>query len=146
MKLVLKIAFMALLTGAAYEDCRTRRIPNRYIGALFALGAGALLLPGGGSWGGKLAGLCAVSVPMFLLTLVFPGAFGGGDIKLMAACGLYLGAPDIVAAFFLALCLGGIYGLWLILGRKKSGKEEIALGPFLAAGAGLFLLFPLFKG
>ena len=33
----------------------------------------------------------AVSLPMYLMTLAVPESFGGGDIKLMAVCGLILG-------------------------------------------------------
>lgn len=39
----------------------------------------------------RLIGALIISVPMLILALVIPGAFGGGDIKLMAASGLLLG-------------------------------------------------------
>ena len=44
-------------------------------------------LPAG--WRGHIIGAVCVSVPMFLLCLAIDGAFGGGDIKLMAAAGLF---------------------------------------------------------
>ena len=48
-----------------------------------------------------------VSVPMLLLTLAVPGAFGGGDIKLMAASGFFLGMDAIVCAMMFGLLTGG---------------------------------------
>lgn len=39
----------------------------------------------------RLIGALIISVPMLLLALAIPGAFGGGDIKLMAVSGAFLG-------------------------------------------------------
>lgn len=39
----------------------------------------------------RLIGALIVSVPMLLLALAIPGAFGGGDIKLMAVSEHFLG-------------------------------------------------------
>jgi leader peptidase (prepilin peptidase)/N-methyltransferase len=70
----------------------------------------------------------------------FTGGFGGGDIKLMAAAGLYLGTADIVLAFLVGACLGAVYGLFMVLRKKAGRKSAIAFGPFLSAGIVISLL------
>lgn len=137
-------AFLALLGRAGYVDFRERRIPDRCTAGLFAIAVSAAVFCNGPPFADRLLGLAAVSVPMLALTLFVPGAFGGGDIKLMAASGLFLGAGTELSAFFYALCGGGIYSLYLVFCKSKSKKEEFAFGPFLVLGIYLALIFPVF--
>lgn len=79
-----------ILLSIALIDAETQTIPDRLNFALAVCGvAGTALSPAG--WRGHIIGAVCVSVPMFLLCLAIDGAFGGGDIKLMAAAGLFLG-------------------------------------------------------
>ena len=77
----------------------------------------------------------AVCVSGFLLILYYltkGRGIGGGDIKLMAAAGLFLGWKNII----LALVIGCILGSIIHLIRMKVSKAEhvLAFGPYLAAG------------
>lgn len=79
-----------------------------------------------------LISLCAVPVPLLVLTLVMERMLGrelmgGGDIKLLAALALYLKWPQM-ALTLLAGCILGIAGA---AACKKRG--EFAFGPYLAA-------------
>ena len=87
----------------------------------------------------RLTGMGIISVPMLVLALAIPGAFGGGDIKLMAVIGFFLGWKMSLTAFMLAVFSGGIYGIGLLLSKKKGAKEHFAFGPFLCAGTALTL-------
>ena len=87
----------------------------------------------------RLIGALIISVPMLLLALVIPGAFGGGDIKLMAVIGFFLGWKMSLTAFMLAVFSGGIYGIGLLLSKKKGAKEHFAFGTLLCAGTALTL-------
>ena len=51
----------------------------------------------------RLTGMGIISVPMLVLALAIPGAFGGGDIKLTGACGLVLGFERTLAGLLMAL-------------------------------------------
>ena len=91
-----------------------------------------------------LIGFCAISG--FMLICLFIGraikgidAFGGGDIKLMAVIGFFLGWKMSLTAFMIAVFSGGIYGIGLLLSKKKGAKEQFAFGPFLCAGTALTL-------
>ncbi|MEG1537480.1 MAG: prepilin peptidase [Clostridiales bacterium] len=79
-------------------------------------------------------GFMAVAAPLYLLTLLIPDSFGGGDIKLMAVCGLAVGWRLIVVAGFIALIFGGGYGVYLLIGKKADRKSHFAFGPFLVLG------------
>ena len=69
------------------------------------------------------------------------GGFGGGDIKLMAAAGLFLGWQNTLLAMFFGIVFGGIYGIYLLAAKKAGKKDHFAFGPFLCAGIVIAMLF-----
>ena len=69
------------------------------------------------------------------------GAFGGGDIKLMAAAGLYLGWKYTVAGVAVGLFAAGLYGIYLLIRKKAGRKSKLKLAPFLAYGLAAATLF-----
>lgn len=89
----------------------------------------------------RLLGAVIVSLPMLFLTWKIPGAFGGGDIKLMAASGLFLGASSTVLSMILAVFTGGGYGAVMLAKGKLKRGEPFAFGPFLAWGLSLSALW-----
>jgi len=66
---------------------------------------------------------------------------GGGDIKLIAMLGAFLGWQAVLVTIFLAAVLGAGVGLTLILLRRKSRREPLPFGPFLALGALLAMVW-----
>jgi leader peptidase (prepilin peptidase)/N-methyltransferase len=68
-----------------------------------------------------------------------PG-MGGGDIKLTAMMGAFLGPASLAVAVFAALLSGSAVSLVLIGLGKKTRKDIIPFGPFLALG-GIAALF-----
>src|SRR5256712_1531678 len=60
---------------------------------------------------------------------------GGGDIKLIAMLGAFLGWQAVLVTIFLAAVLGASVGLTLILVRRKGRREPLPFGPFLAIAA-----------
>ena len=57
---------------------------------------------------------------------------GGGDVKLMAAIGAFLGWKLVIMTFFIAPVFGSMVGLFL---KMKEGREIIPYGPYLSLGA-----------
>lgn len=80
-----------------------------------------------------LAGLLAVSIVLAVLYYATGGkAIGGGDVKLMAACGLLLGWKLIILAFLLGCVLGSFIH---VIRMKVSGEGRVlAMGPYLSLG------------
>jgi leader peptidase (prepilin peptidase)/N-methyltransferase len=67
-------------------------------------------------------------------------AIGGGDIKLVAVTGLFLGAKLTLLGLFLGFAVGGIFGLIKICQKKLQLKTAVAFAPFLLVGVCLALL------
>ncbi len=138
MKIIWLCAVLALLFLIAVFDGLTRRIPDGMVLALAVLFLPALrFLPGAHG-----AGLFCVSVPLLLLAVFLPGSFGGGDVKLMAAGGLLLGARLILYAFAGGMMAAGVYCVILLMTGKAKRNTKIPMGPFLCAGmaATVFLI------
>ena len=57
---------------------------------------------------------------------------GGGDIKLLAMIGAFLGWPSIPVVLFVASLTGSILGLILIMQKKATGKLALPFAPFLS--------------
>ena len=128
--------FGLLLLSAAVWDMRNREIPN-LIPAL-------LLLCGliGFRPAASAAGLLLVGGPFLLAAVLIKRdgfAIGGGDVKLMAVCGLLLGWKLIIFAFLLGCIIGSVIHL---IRMKLSGEGHVlAMGPYLSAGVAVAVLW-----
>jgi len=136
---LLALAISLILLAITVVDIRTTEIPNGLILALVPF-AGAWVWSGGYLFS-SVIGFFVVSVPMLLLALVVQGAFGGGDIKLMAVCGFMLGWQDTLLAFAIAIVFGGSYAIFLLVSGKKGRDGHIPFAPALCAGVFLAMFF-----
>ena len=134
-QIVFLCAFLAELFLIAYKDRKYMKIPNRLIWAIVLLGIFSIpffpeinLLQRG-------IGVLVISVPLFLCTFILPGSFGGGDIKLMAAVGLFLGWERTLFSFVAAVLAAGVCCLLMLALKKLTRKSQIPFGPFLSLGA-----------
>ncbi|MEQ3316414.1 A24 family peptidase [Enterocloster clostridioformis] len=125
---LLAVFFALLLCAASVFDLRRRIIPDTLN---LSIAASALLCFSPAQLWGIL-----IALP-FLLAAVLCGGMGGGDIKLMAACGLVLGLPKgmlaATAGLSLLLCYAGIYRIIC----RVQGWEDVKsfpLAPFLSVG------------
>ena len=83
----------------------------------------------------------AVAGTFFLLIILLSrGGMGGGDVKLAALLGAFLGWPNTGVAVFAAFVLGAAVGVFLLVTGRRSRKDPIPFGPALAAG-GVIALF-----
>lgn len=122
------VIFIALLCAASVTDLTKRIVPNWICAAIAALS-----IPGFAPE--KLPGI--FSALPFLLAAVFFGGMGGGDIKLMAACGLALGLPKGLLAAMAGLSLLLLYvAIYRIVCKvqRREAKKAFPLAPFLSAG------------
>ena len=133
--------FFALLTIITFIDADTMEIPFVLNVCILVLGVISIFTRGGFSLTGgdlslvsRLIGMICVSLPLFLIVLVIPDGFGGGDIKLMFAAGFFLGWKATVIAFFIGLIIGGCQGVILLARRKKGKDDHFAFGPALSVG------------
>jgi leader peptidase (prepilin peptidase)/N-methyltransferase len=75
-----------------------------------------------------------------VIILASRGGMGGGDMKLGAMLGAFLGWKVVLLSIFVAVALGASVALALMASGARGRKDPIPFGPFLAAGgaAGLF--------
>lgn len=126
--------FIGILIVVALIDWDTQTIYDRFHIMIFLLGIASIWLFPEHGLKDRIVGALVISVPMFLLAFFIAGAFGGGDIKLMAAAGFFLGTAPIVCAMFFGLLTGGVYGAVMLKSDRLGRKDHFAFGPFLAVG------------
>lgn len=132
---------LALLVAVTFIDLEHYLIPNRLIAA--GLAGGVLLnlyardlTPASAALGALLpAGF------FLLLAVASRGGVGGGDIKLAAVIGLFLGLPLALVAVFVASLAAGAVGLALLAAGRKRRWDPIPFGPFLALGAAAAIFY-----
>lgn len=129
--------FLTLLLGLALTDYRAYILPDE-----FTLG-GLVLGLGLAAWAGvdplitaiigALVGFGTLWLVAWLGQKVFrKEAMGGGDIKMMAMVGAFLGWPGV----FLTIFLGALLGTLVFLPLTLLGREKLVpFGIFLAMGA-----------
>ena len=88
----------------------------------------------------SLLGILIGGAFFYLIALVSKGGMGGGDIKLIAMIGAFLGWQGALFTIFSGALLGSLVGVMLMVLGRKGRKDKVPFGPFLSAGAILFLL------
>ena len=66
---------------------------------------------------------------------------GGGDMKMLAMIGAFLGWKGVIITIFSGSFIGAVLGTVLMLAKGKDSKYAIPFGPFLALGAIISLFF-----
>ena len=66
---------------------------------------------------------------------------GGGDIRLGAVMGLMLGFPNIIAALGISYVIGALWGIGLIILKRKTIKGVLPFGTFLTVSTIICLLW-----
>jgi leader peptidase (prepilin peptidase)/N-methyltransferase len=92
----------------------------------------------------SVLGLLCGGGPLFLIGWAWEKlrkveAMGGGDIKLMAMVGSFVGWKGALLTIFLGALSGSIIGVTLIALKKHDGEKVIPFGPFLVMGAATVL-------
>ena len=147
--LTINFAFIALLTllliVMTFIDLDHQIIPDGLTMILAA--AGMIYLAYGRITGtGLTIGQAALGILIgggffLVIAVVSNGGMGGGDIKLMAALGLWFGWRGILMVMFLSFIIGGIVSVGLLIARKAGRKQMVPFGPFIAVGAYVTALY-----
>jgi leader peptidase (prepilin peptidase)/N-methyltransferase len=136
--------YLAAITVAlALIDIDVKRLPNAIVLPSYLIGAALLALAGllGGDWravGRGLLGMAALFTFYFVLSIVYPGGMGLGDVKLAGVLGLYLGWlgwSSLLVGTFAGFLLGGVVGLALLVTRRAGRRSALPFGPAMLAGA-----------
>ena len=129
---ILYCLMQSVLIVIGIIDERTMEIP---IGCnyIIALLGGVRVFFDWQNWSSYLIGAICVSGFLFVIYIITRGnGIGGGDIKLMASCGLLLGGTRIILGFLLG-CIGASI-IHLIRMRVSKAGKQLAFGPYLCVG------------
>lgn len=139
---ILVIILFSILLVLSMIDIDIKEIPNGIILAILIIGVISFFVNDGPEviWWHKLLGLVAMSVP-FLIIGIITGGIGGGDIKLLFAAGLFMGWKLIILGGLLGVIIGGILAVILMITKKAKKKTEMPLGPSLALGFAIAILY-----
>lgn len=114
------LAFVVLLLLAAFEDVRERRIPNWL--TMTGIIAGPVLWGLVGGSGPAVAALAGAGLALVGGMAFFAlGALGGGDAKLLALVGAFLGPVRLLVACLVIGVLGGVLALAIAVGTRRLG-------------------------
>lgn len=141
--------FGASLIALTYIDLDHRLLPDRItlpgIVAGVAFAAFATATRGGGALGRSLAGVLLGGGLLWFVAWAYHAAtgregMGGGDIKLLAMIGAFLGWKGVLLTLLIASFVGSAVGVLLMIRDRSDSRLAIPFGPFLAIGA-LIALF-----
>ncbi|MCU0821870.1 MAG: prepilin peptidase [Spirochaetes bacterium] len=82
----------------------------------------------------NLYGMLFMALFFIIILLIFPGSFGGGDVKFAAVIGVLLGLELSVLALETALVTGSIAGIIYAVKTGRGLKSKIPFAPFLTFG------------
>ena len=140
-----------MLLSAFCIDYKLHIIPNRLNLTIFEIGLLIAVIGGISDINfaiNALEGMLVGGGSFFIITLLgglFAGkeAMGYGDVKFMAALGLYFGFANMLSITFMSFILGAIISLLLIMFKIKKTNEYIPFGPFIVIACYISIFVPL---
>lgn len=126
--------FLSVLVSVSMVDIHHRIIPDEILLVGTVLGVPLVLLTSISSLISGLIGFFGAGILLLLIAVLSRGGMGGGDIKLSAVMGLFLGWQGVAVALFLSFLTGGLAGILLLVTKLKGRKDAVPFGPYLALG------------
>ena len=137
-------AFVSSLITISFIDLQHRVIPNQISIPGIGLGFLASFLLPRITWVDSLLGILLGGGIIYLLIAGYylftrREGMGGGDLKLLAMIGAFLGWKGAVFSLVAGALAGSVLGLALMLIKGWGRRSQIPFGPFLSLGAAGFL-------
>lgn len=143
---VVYFVFAAALLAVIFIDFHHQIIPDVISLPGIVLGVGAAFVNPYVTWQDALIGVAAgggifyaVAGGYYLVTK--RAGMGGGDIKLLAMIGAFLGWQAVPFVIFASALTGTVVGVWAMARQGKGGKTVVPYGPFLSLAAYGYLFF-----
>lgn len=132
---------LAALIAITAIDLRHQIIPDVITLPGIVAGFAASLVTDRVAWLDSLIGIAVGGGIFLVIILASGGGMGGGDMKLGAMLGAFLGWKLGLLALLLGVIAGGAVAVCLLLLGRKGRKEAIPFGPYLALGGAVSLLW-----
>jgi leader peptidase (prepilin peptidase)/N-methyltransferase len=128
------ILLFSILIVICFIDIEKQNIPDEMVVAGLLVGIIFSFLDRQNFWNYFYGALIGSGI-LLLIVILSKGGMGGGDVKLMAEIGFFLGWQNTILTLFSSFILGGMFAFVLLITRKKSMKDSLAFAPFLGIGA-----------
>jgi leader peptidase (prepilin peptidase)/N-methyltransferase len=143
---VVAAALLAALFAITMIDLERKIIPDLITLPGILAGVAANLATGRVGWLDSLLGIAVGGVVFIAIALLGSwlagqDAMGGGDIKLAAMLGAFLGWKVLLLSLFASALGGGILAAVLLGSGLRGRKDPLPFGPFLAVGGAMGLFW-----
>ena len=128
------IILCSVLIVISFIDIDFRIIPNAIVLPFAMVGLAISIISDLPGWWMPLAYSAGAFLFMLVIHLIYPKGMGMGDVKLSLMIGAFL-IKDVIAALFLGFLAGSIYGVSLIIIKRRKLKQAIPFGPFISLGS-----------
>lgn len=138
--------FCAILLCIIWIDIHHQIIPDKLSLSGICVGFIFSFINTEVSWQSSLLGIAAGGGFLYLVALGYlllrkQEGMGGGDIKLLAMIGGFLGWQSLLFVIFFSSLTGTVVGITAMQKQKKGGSTRIPFGPFLSMAALVYLFF-----
>lgn len=138
--------FLASLVVIIFIDIHHQIIPDVISLPGIGIGIAGAFFSGFHTWQQAIIGMIAGGGMLYLIALGYyiltrRDGMGGGDIKLLAMIGAFLGWPSLLYVVFFSSFTGSVVGIVSMLAKGEGTRLKIPFGPFLSLGAMTYLFF-----
>jgi len=138
--------FCSALVVITFIDIEHQIIPDEISLPGIVVGFALSFFLQGHGWLNSLLGILLGGGSLLLVAysyqlLTGKEGMGGGDIKLLAMMGAFLGWKAVPFIIFASSLIGSVVGISIMLVQKKDSKLAIPFGPYLAVGAVLYIFY-----
>ena len=138
--------FVATLIIITFIDLEHQIIPDILSLPMIAIGLISSFFLAEINWHDSIIGVLLGGGSLYLVAggyylITHNEGMGGGDIKLLAMIGAFLGWKAIPLVIFISASIGSVTGVSLILIQRAGRHTAIPYGPFLAFAALISLLY-----
>jgi leader peptidase (prepilin peptidase)/N-methyltransferase len=141
LELVSALLLVAALVAITGIDLDHQLIPDVITLPGIALGLVWSLITGHPPWPAAVVGALVGGGLFFVIIVASGGGMGGGDMKLGAMLGAFLGWRLLLVAVMVAVLVGGAVAVVLLALGRRGRKDAIPFGPYLALGGAVALFW-----
>jgi len=140
------LAFFASLTLVSFIDLPHRIIPDVISLPGIVIGLVISLLHPQMSIKDSLIGVLLGGGSLYVVASVYHmvtkrEGMGGGDVKLLAMIGAFIGWKGVLFTILCSSFVGSVVGVTLMLSSSADSKYAVPFGPFLSLGAIIYVLW-----
>jgi len=146
LRFILYTTFASALLVTTVIDLYHQIIPDEISLSGIVTGFCVSLIINDISWIESVTGILLGGGSFFLIATLYEKisgreGLGGGDVKLLAMIGAWLGYKSIIPVIIISSTVGSLVGIVIMLSQRKDLKTAIPFGPFLALGAMAYLFW-----